>query len=64
MDRERGWSRAEVLHLLRHDLPPDTLVGMDLGISLPFIDAGGFFPGWAQSPPDARSLWAKLYWPS
>lgn len=60
MDRERGWSRAEVLHLLRHDLPPDTLVGMDLGISLPFIDAGGFFPGWAQSPPDARSLWALI----
>jgi hypothetical protein len=54
------WSRAEVLDLLLHRLPPDTLVGMDLGISLPFADAGAFFPGWAQSPPDARALWALI----
>lgn len=56
----KGWSRAEVLHLLRHDLPPDTLVGMDLGISLPFMDRGAFFPEWADSPPDARSLWSLI----
>lgn len=54
------WSRADVLDLLLHRLPPDTLVGMDLGISLPFVDAGAFFPGWAQSPPDARALWALV----
>ncbi|AXB77573.1 hypothetical protein [Novosphingobium sp. P6W] len=54
------WSRAEVLDLLLRRLPPDTLVGMDLGISLPFADAGAFFPGWAQSPPDARALWAMI----
>lgn len=56
----RGWSRAEVLDLLLHDLPPATLVGMDLGFSLPFADHSAFFPGWADSPPDARTLWALV----
>jgi hypothetical protein len=55
--REHPWSREEVLSFLLNELPPDTLVGLDLGISLPFADAGAFFPGWAESPPDARSLW-------
>jgi len=54
------WSRAEVMAWLRDDLPDDTLVGMDLGISLPFVDAGAFFPGWAQSPADARALWVMV----
>lgn len=57
VERKRGWNREEVLALLRDDLPPATLVGLDLGISLPFEDCGAFFPGWDQSPPDARSLW-------
>lgn len=56
----RGWSREDVLGILREDLPHDTLVGMDLGISLPFADAGAFFPDWAQSPPDAKALWALI----
>ena len=54
------WSRAEVLHWLLHDLPADTLVGMDLGISLAFADAGAFLPGWDESPADARALWAMV----
>lgn len=54
------WSRPEVLDLLANHLPGDTLVGMDLGISLPFADAGAFFPGWPQSPPNARALWALI----
>jgi hypothetical protein len=54
------WSRADALAWLRDDLPPDTLVGMDLGISLPHADAGAFFPGWDQSPADARALWAMV----
>ena len=57
---EHVWSRADVLAMLRDALPPDTLVGLDLGISLPFVDAGAFFPGWDDSPPDARSLWALI----
>lgn len=51
------WSRAEVLGWLLGDLPSDTLVGMDLGMSLAFADAGAFFPGWAESPVFARDLW-------
>ena len=54
------WSREDVLDLILHGLPDDTLVGLDLGISLPFADAGAFFPGWEESPADARSLWALV----
>jgi hypothetical protein len=54
------WSRAEVLDWLIHGMPTGTLVGMDLGMSLPFVDAGAFFPGWADSPADARGLWALV----
>ena len=55
----KGWARAEVLARLL-DLPGATLVGLDLGISLPFHDAGAFFPGWDASPADARGLWAII----
>lgn len=55
----KGWARAEVLALIGA-LKLPTLVGLDLGISLPFHDAGAFFPGWDASPADARSLWALI----
>lgn len=55
----KGWARSEVLALLRK-LDAPTLVGLDLGISLPFADAGAFFPGWDASPADARALWALI----
>lgn len=54
------WSRLEVLDWLRTELPDDALVGMDLGISLPFADKGAFFPGWNESPGHARDLWALV----
>jgi hypothetical protein len=54
------WSRAEALHWLREDMPEGTLAGLDLGASLPFADCGAFFPGWDDSPPDARALWALV----
>lgn len=60
VDPGRGWSREDVLAVLREDLPDSTLVGMDLGISLPFADADAFFPGWSESPADAKSLWALI----
>ncbi|MEO0464286.1 MAG: hypothetical protein AAF127_14240 [Pseudomonadota bacterium] len=56
----RGWSRAEVMALLRDELPPRTLVGADLGISLPFEDAGAFFPDWDRSPTHAKKLWELI----
>lgn len=55
----RGWARSEVLALLA-GLEAPTLVGLDLGISLPHADAGAFFPGWEASPADARGLWALI----
>lgn len=54
------WSRAEVLDWLIGQMPADTLVGMDLGLSLAFADRRSFFPGWAESPADARGLWALV----
>ena len=58
---ERGsWSRQKVLDWLLGEMPDDTLVGLDLGLSLPFGDRGAFFPGWDQSPADARALWALV----
>lgn len=54
------WSREDVLALLRDDLPPDTLVGLDLGIALPFADCGAYFPGWEGTPDDAPALWALI----
>jgi hypothetical protein len=45
---------------LRRELPPRTLVGLDLGTSLPFADCGAFFPGWSESPATAQDLWAQV----
>jgi hypothetical protein len=60
VERGRGWSRADVLALLREDLPDGTLVGMDLGIALPFADCGAYFPKRDVLLPDAPSLWALI----
>jgi hypothetical protein len=54
------WSRAEVAAWLAAELPEAALVGIDSAPALPFLDAGAYFPGWAQSPADARGLWALV----
>jgi hypothetical protein len=54
------WSRGEVLDWLLEELPADTLVGFDMGISLAFADMGAFFPDWEESPTDARALWGMI----
>jgi hypothetical protein len=54
----RHWSREEVLRWLPRQ--GDCLIGFDFSASLPFVDAGAFFPGWSESPPDARTLWALV----
>ncbi len=59
VERGRGWSREDVLTVLR-ELPRDTLVGMDLGIGLPFADCGAYFPGVAEAPRNAQELWAAI----
>ncbi|RVU05388.1 hypothetical protein EOE18_08775 [Novosphingobium umbonatum] len=57
---DHRWSRGQVLEWIITQCPPDTLIGFDMGQSLPFADAGAFFPQWPNSPPDARSLWAMV----
>lgn len=54
------WSREDVLDWMLHHMPDDTLIGFDLSPGLPFLDEGAYFPGWNQSPSDARSLWALV----
>ena len=54
------WSRGEVLEWLTDDMPRGTLVGVDLSPAFPFEDAGAYFPGWLQTPPTARALWALV----
>ncbi len=54
------WSRAEVADWIANEMPADTLVGLDISGSLAFADRGAYFPGWEQSPPDARALWAMV----
>ncbi len=60
VERDNGWSREEVRDILAEALPANTLVGLDLGISLPHADHGAFFPGWERSPSDARELWELI----
>lgn len=52
------WSRSEVADWLIRKMPSETLVGLDISGSLAFADTGAYFPGWKDSPRDARALWA------
>ena len=54
---EHRWSRADVLAVLHDGLPGDTLIGLDLGIGLPYADCGAYFPGLAGAPEHASALW-------
>lgn len=54
---DRPWSRTDVLDLLHGSLPANSLIGVDLGIALPYADLGAYFPGYAESPRDAIALW-------
>ena len=57
---DHRWSRGDVLDWLLAKMPDDTLVGLDLSGSMPFADSGAYFPGWSESPADARGLWALV----
>ncbi len=56
------WSRADVLTWLleQADRQADILIGFDMSFALPFLDAGAYFPGWSESPPNARELWTMV----
>jgi len=57
-----GWSREAVLEWLLAEAAnkSDLLIGMDFSFAFPFLDRCAYFPGWPESPPDARSLWARV----
>ena len=57
-----GWSRAMILDWLRNHAEARTnmIIGLDLSPAFPFEDRGAYFPGWSESPPDARSLWSLV----
>jgi hypothetical protein len=52
-----AWSRADVLDWLLDQRGSAMLIGLDLSPAFPFVDQGDYFPGWQQSPGDARALW-------
>lgn len=56
------WSRADSLAWLtaQAERQNDILIGMDVSMGFPFLDAGGYFPQWAGSPPSAPGLWAAV----
>lgn len=58
--RDKAWSREDVLAVLRDELPTNSLVGMDLGIALPFADCDAYFPVLNQSPANAHELWGLI----
>lgn len=58
--REGGWSRADLCDWIADHAAEDMIIGMDLSPAFPFLDAGAYFPGWTQSPADARNLWALV----
>lgn len=58
----QGWSRQALADWLTAHARANTrmLVGLDLSPALPFVDMGGYFPGWDESPADAPALWAMV----
>ena len=54
-----GWSRQGILEWFERlaKAETDIIVGLDLSPALPFVDCGAYFPGWAESPPNAQELW-------
>lgn len=56
--RERPWSREEVLGwVLETAEEAPTLFGFDLSAAFAFADCGAYFPGWDESPANAKALW-------
>ena len=56
------WSRLDIRDWLLRlaDAKEDILIGFDLSASFPFVDQNSYFPGWRDSPPNAKSLWKMV----
>ena len=57
---ERRWSRSDIVDWIRENAQSNILIGLDLSPGLPFADHGSFFPGWVNSPRDAKTLWHEV----
>lgn len=57
-----GWSRARALAWIEQRIAArdDILIGLDVSAGLPFADLGAYFPGWEETPQDARALWSLI----
>ncbi|MBO9711576.1 hypothetical protein [Sphingomonas sp.] len=62
VEHRGGWSRPAILDWLvgLADASTRALIGLDLSPAFPHADHGAFFPGWAESPADAKALWAMV----
>lgn len=58
----RHWTRFAVLDWLREQAQSkrNILISLDLSPSLPFVDESAYFPGWDDTPHDAKALWAMV----
>ncbi len=56
------WSRSEILEWLEGVAAAgeNMLIGFDFSAAFAFADHGAYFPGWAESPADMRTLWALV----
>lgn len=59
---DRNWSRHDIFTYLASlaDSGARALIGLDLSPAFPFRDAGAYFPGWKDSPPDGPALWRMV----
>ena len=55
-----GWTRGEIAEWIEAQTVDDMLIGLDLSPAFPLLDEGAYFPGWQQSPADARGLWSMV----
>jgi hypothetical protein len=56
---QQHWTRQAVLDWLKvqaHE-KRNILIGLDLSTALPFHDEGAYFPGWVDTPKNAKALW-------
>jgi len=60
VSRDNGWARQELADWISEHANEDMLIGLDLSPAFPFLDEDAYFPGWPETPPDARSLWALV----
>lgn len=55
-----GWTREALGDWIAAQAQDDILIGLDLSAGFPFTDEQAYFPGWDDSPGDARALWALV----